>query len=203
MKGEGTRNWQPFALLLIDLQASFYKKNMQEQFPNFPDKISDLLSLCRSEGIEIVHVRSLFKPDMSDWMVKFKLKGTIPCIQGKQGAETLPFAQEETGETVILKQTFDGFQNPELATYLHNKKKRFLLTAGLVTTICVGLTTTSAAQSGFLTSVVADCCAASNRHEEMLDWLESFTMGRTTTKEIPKKYVQWQQMLKNLAELEH
>ena len=196
------RDWNPFALLLIDLQESFFKSGLRELFPNFPDKISGLLNLCRSEGIEIVHIRSLFNPDMSDWMVKFKLSGAIPCIQGTPGAETLPFAREQAGETIIVKHTFDGFHNPELAEYLHRRKKRFVLTAGLVTTICVSLTTASAAQNGFLASLVADCCAAVNRHDEMLDWLEGFTLGRTSSEEIPEKYDQWQQALTKLAELE-
>jgi hypothetical protein len=47
--------------------------------------------------------------------------------------ETLPFAVELPGEKVIVKQAFDGFQNPELCQYLQGRGKRFLLTAGLVT----------------------------------------------------------------------
>jgi nicotinamidase-related amidase len=35
--------------------------------------------------------------------------------------------------------------------YLRQKRKRFVLTAGLVTSVCVFLTTASAAQNGFLT----------------------------------------------------
>ena len=139
---------------------------------------------------------------MSDWMVKYKLSGTIPCIRGTPGAETLPFAREKAGETVLVKQTFDGFQNPQLSDYLRQKKKQFVLTAGLVTTICISLTTTSAVQNGFLASVVADCCAAINRHDEILDWLDGFTLGRTFSEDIPEKYDQWQRALKKLAELE-
>ena len=104
-------DWAPFALLLIDAQRDFWPEEMASSFPNFPANIARLLELCRIEGIEIVHLRAIFKPDMSDWMLKYKLRGSIPCVQGTPGVETLPFARERTGETVIVKQTFDGFFN--------------------------------------------------------------------------------------------
>jgi len=146
------RDWRHFALLLIDVQQDFWPERMAESFSDFPANITRLLSLCRSEGIEIVHLRASFKPDMSDWMPRYKLLGRIPCIEGTAGVETLPFALDEPGEKVIIKQTFDGFHAPELLPYL--ERKRFVLTAGLVTSVCVFLTTASATQKGFLTAKI-------------------------------------------------
>src|SRR3954452_2902133 len=139
------RKWEAFALLLIDVQYDFWPIEIAEHFPKFPTRIASLLKLCRAEGIDVIHLRASFQPDMSDWMLKYKLRGRIPCIAGTPGVDTLPFALEAPGETVIIKHTFDGFLTPDLLPTLRQRGKRFLLTAGLVTSTCVFLTTTTAA----------------------------------------------------------
>jgi nicotinamidase-related amidase len=202
LKTETQRDWGPFALLLIDVQKDFWSERMAQGFPHFPTNIARLLTLCRAEGIEIVHLRASFKPDMSDWMVRYKLRGRIPCIQGTAGVETLPFALDKPGETVIIKQTFDGFHNPELSQYLRQEHKRFVLTAGLITSVCVFLTTASAAQSGLLTAVVADCCADEPQaHEQTLNRYQ-FIFDRTTLDLIPEHYPKWVADMKKLDEYE-
>ena len=195
------RDWRHFALLLIDVQQDFWPERMAESFSDFPANITRLLSLCRSEGIEIVHLRASFKPDMSDWMPRYKLLGRIPCIAGTAGVETLPFALDEPGEKVIIKQTFDGFHAPELLPYLEQKRKRFVLTAGLVTSVCVFLTTASATQKGFLTAMIEDCCADQpESHEQTLDRYQ-FMFERVALDQIPERHSQWLASLKRPAEL--
>lgn len=168
--GRDKPNWQPFALLLIDVQRDFWEPQIELAFPDFPDKVARLLRFCRGEGIDILHIRAVFEPDGTDWMARYHLKGSIPCLRGSPGADILPCAEALPGETVLIKQSFDAFQIPELAPYLHDRGKQFLLTAGLVTSICVLLTTASASQQGFLTAVIEDCCADDpDRHTDTLE----------------------------------
>ncbi len=196
------QGWAQFALLLIDVQQDFWTVEMAKSFPHFPHNITKLLELCRSVGIEVVHLRASFKPDMSDWMLKYKLRGRIPCLEGTPGTETLPFALEEPGELVIVKQAFDGFQNPALLDHLRQKGKRFVFTAGLVTSTCVLFTTVSAAQSGFLTVVVEDCCADEpSAHQQTLDRYR-FIFDRTTLDAIPKHHTEWLADLEKLDKLQ-
>jgi nicotinamidase-related amidase len=185
------RDWAQFALLLIDVQRDFWPEKMAESFPNFPANVTRLLALCRGEGLEVVHLRARFKPDMSDWMLKYRLRGRIPCVEGTDGVETLPFAVEGPGEKVITKQTFDGFHCPDLLPYLKSRGKRFLLTAGLVTSTCVLFTTSSATQLGFLTAVIGDCCADEPlAHEHTLERYQ-FVFERTTVEQIVQRYSEW------------
>ena len=196
------RNWDAFALLLIDVQYDFWPMEIAEHFPNFPARVTSLLKLCRAEGIDVIHLRASFEPDMSDWMVKYKLRGRIPCIAGTPGIDTLPFAIEANGETVIIKQTFDGFLTPDLLPLLRQRGKRFLLTAGLVTSTCVFLTTTTAAQSGFLAAIVEDCAAdLPDAHQQTLDNYR-FAFDRTTVKAISEQYGEWSAMLGKLAAMD-
>ena len=192
------RDWSPFVLLLIDVQRDFWPERLAEHFPAFPGQIAQLLELCRSEGIEVVHLRAGFQPDMSDWMVRYKLRGRIPCVQGTPGCDTLPFAQEMPGEVVIVKQTFDGFHSQQLVQHLEQSGKRFVLAAGLITSTCVLFTATSAAQRGLLTAVVEDCCADEpSAHEQTLERYQ-FIFDRTTVADIADRHVEWQAELTEL-----
>jgi nicotinamidase-related amidase len=194
-------DWAHLALLLIDVQRDFWDEKTAEVFPDFPSNVTHLLELCRKEAIEVVHLRARFQPDRSDWMVRYKLRGSIPCVEGTPGAETLPFALEKPGEAIFVKQTFDGFQNTQLLEFLREKGKRFLLTAGLVTSTCVLFTTVSAAQNGFLTAVVEDCCADEPlAHQETLDRYR-FIFDRTTVEDMPHRHGQWLAELQKLDEL--
>jgi nicotinamidase-related amidase len=194
------RDWRAFVLLLVDVQQDFWSEARAQSFPDFPANITKLLTLCRQEGIEIVHLRASFQPDQSDWMERYKLLGRIPCIEGTAGVETLPCALEEPHEVVLRKQTFDGFYNPPLLQYLHQTGKRFVLVAGLITSTCVLFTATSAAQSGFLVELVEDCCADEPMaHAHTLSRYR-FIFERTTVEMIPHNHAEWVAALKQLAE---
>jgi nicotinamidase-related amidase len=196
------RDWSPFVLLLIDIQRDFWTEKLAERFPHFPANVARLLDFCRREGLEIVHVRASFKPDMSDWMPTYRLKGGIPCVEGTPGVEILPFALEEPGETIIVKQTFDGFHKPEMLRHLRDEGKRFVLTAGLLTSVCVLLTTVSAVQQGLIAAVVEDCCADHpDAHRQTLERYE-FIFERTTVERIPERYSAWVAALSELEGLE-
>jgi nicotinamidase-related amidase len=196
------RDWSPFALLLIDVQHDFWPEATAARFPEFPANVARLLAFCRAEGIDVVHLRARFRPDRSDWMVNAKLRGRTPCIDGTPGAETLPFARERPGEAVIVKHTWDGFQDPELPAYLCDRGKRFLLIAGLVTSVCVLFTAASAAQRGFLTAVVEDCCAdRPEAHEQTLTRYGGLVFRRTTVDGLFEGYVPWSAALRRLEEL--
>lgn len=193
--------WGHFALLLIDVQRDFWSEQAMKVHPDFPTNVANLLTLCRDEGIEVIHLRASFKANMSDWMPKYMLRGRTPCIQGTTGEESVPLAVEKFGETIILKQTFDGFHTPELLQYLRQKGKRFVLTAGLITSTCVLFTTASAMQKGFLAAVVEDCCADEpNAHQQTLDRY-SFIFERTTVGLITSHHSEWLAALKKLDEL--
>jgi nicotinamidase-related amidase len=196
------RDWSHFALLLVDLQGSFWPEGGRPDSADFPANMARLLALCRTEGLEVIHVRSRFKPDKSDWMLMYRLRVPVshhPCIAGQEGEEPLSFAAEEPGERLFFKQTFDALHAPDLVSYLRENDKRVLLVAGLVTSICVFFTAASAAQLGFLAAVVEDCCAdRPERHQRTLDEY-GFLFDRTTTDALCEQHAQW---LAALAELD-
>ena len=143
--------WKEYVVLLVDLQRAFFREGNQAAFPEFPANIQRLLATCRAEGIDLVHVRSRFRRDKSDWMPKFRQRQGIPCIEGSEGEEALPFAAEREGEYVLYKQTFDAFLLPDTPALLRETQKEFVLVAGLVTRICVFHSTVSSSTRRLLT----------------------------------------------------
>ena len=194
------KNWQDFALLLIDVQNDFWSGELSQQFPEFPDNIAELLQFCRSQGIEVIHLHAVFQPDQSDWMARYRLRGRIPCVLGTAGVRVPDFARPLAGERVFIKHSFDGFLQPELNAYLQQAGKRFILTAGLVTSTCVLFTTVAAAQLGFLTAVIEDCCADYPAwHIQTLDTYQ-FIFERAVVSELDAQHEKWTSELEKLAE---
>ena len=193
------QNWDPVALLLIDVQKDFWTDDMSDAFPDYGRRVGKLLEFCRHEQIDVVHLRAGFRADRSDWMVKYKLRDWIPCIEGTEGAELFPFAKEAPGEKVIIKQTFDGFLNPELQAHLLKNGKRFILVAGLVTSVCVLLTAASAAQQGYLVALVEDCCADEPATHEQTLGRYPFIFGRVKVDQISANRETWTADLEKIA----
>ena len=190
--------WDQFALLLIDVQNDFWSEQSEKNFPHFRENVQSLLECCRQEGIEVIHLRGRFREDKSDWMPIYKLGRRMPCVENTSGIDLLPEANAMDGETILDKHSFDGFLNDELDKHLRQGNKRFLLTAGLITSVCVFLTTVSAMQRGYLTAIVEDGCADEpSAHEHTLDRY-SFMFEKITVDELTAQHRRWQSMIDQL-----
>jgi nicotinamidase-related amidase len=190
--------WDQFALLLIDVQNDFWSEQSEKNFPHFRENVQSLLECCRQEGIEVIHLHGRFREDKSDWMPIYKLGRRMPCVENTSGIDLLPEANAMDGETILDKHSFDGFLNDELDKHLRQGNKRFLLTAGLITSVCVFLTTVSAMQRGYLTAIVEDCCADEPAaHEHTLDRY-SFMFEKIAVDELTAQHRRWQQMIDQL-----
>jgi nicotinamidase-related amidase len=181
-------NPEKVALVLIDIQRDFWAPiNEENRFPEFPEKVSKLLDISRKLGFHIVHIRSVFQPDRSDWMLFYRPegRGTIPCIAGTMGAEFVDFSQPKTGEKVIEKQTFDAFVDTELDEHLRLLEVNTVLLAGLETSVCVLFSATSAYLRKYLPLVVSDACADTvERHGSMLKMYRDLCFKEITVEEL-------------------
>ena len=188
---ESAQTWDPFALLLIDVQRDFWTEELARAFPAYERNVSKLLGLCREEQIDIVHLRAEFLSDRSDWMLKYKFLDRIPCIKGTEGAEVLPCAKAAAGEKILTKQTFDGFHHPGLHAYLQENNKRFVLIAGLITSVCLLLTAADAAQRGYLVGMVEDCCGDKPEAHQFVLERYPFIFSRTNVDQIASDRERW------------
>ena len=195
-----SRDWSQYALLLIDVQEDFWLSGMDGKFPHFKDNVARLLSTCRGEGLDVLHIRARFKQDGSDWMARYKLLGSIPCIEGTPGVEVMPCARELPGEPVLYKQAYDSFCNPEVQAWLQQNGKQYVLVAGLVTAVCVLLTGASAAQRGYLVAIVEDCCGdQAGAHDMVLERYPNL-LERVSVDQIVARHGTWQSQLQRLQQ---
>lgn len=95
------------ALLLVDVQRDFLSPSLDELGDGYPERVAHVLAVARSAGLHVVHAHSLFEPDGSDWMRRYRERGRIPCVRGTEGAEVLPEARPVDGEPVVVKHSFD------------------------------------------------------------------------------------------------
>ena len=56
------RDWGQFALPLIEVQRDFWGEETGKSFPRFSHNVASLLRLCRTQGIQTVHLRARLKP---------------------------------------------------------------------------------------------------------------------------------------------
>jgi len=167
--------WADFVLLLIDVQKEFWVSDFQKHFPSFENNVANLLKISRDAGIQVVHIRQTFSKDKTDWMPRYRLRDKAPCIRFSIGAQAVPFAEEREGEVIFEKQTLDAFCNPQLEEFLRTNRKKYVLTCGLTTSMCVLLTASSSFQRGYLTALIEDCCADyPEAHSIVLDRFRGF-----------------------------
>jgi nicotinamidase-related amidase len=176
------------ALLLVDVQRDFWEPlEIHSEFSDFPVKIGKLLEYARKKQVKVIHVRSVFKKDRSDWMLFYRPegRGTIPCIEGTEGAEFTTFAEPNPGETIITKRTFDAFKNTDLQNVIKENKLDAVLIAGLETSVCVLFTATSAYQNNILPVVVSDACADEpGRHRSTLQMYTDLCFKTATLNQL-------------------
>ena len=195
------RDWRTFALLMIDFQEDFWPEDLHAGFPELPGATRRLLSCCRREGIDVVHLRAEFEPDRSDWMPRHRLLGRCPCIRGSAGASVLPWAAERSGEEVVIKKTFDGFLGGSLLGHLRARGQRFLLVAGIRTSVCVLSTILSAGQLGFETALLGDCCAdTTTGHRHVLGGYD-FAFETVESGALVDAHARWAAQLEDLPSL--
>jgi hypothetical protein len=103
-------------LVLIDLQTDFYTRipEVASAFPQLPANVAQLIKHCRSQSIDIVHVRASYNSEQCQWWeVYHTLRPHMKQINDGRGQIVTPepetFAAEEGHEPVIIKHTFDGY----------------------------------------------------------------------------------------------
>jgi nicotinamidase-related amidase len=181
-----------WALLLIDIQRDFYDE-VSDHFPAYGEQVARLLSFARlARWPLIIHVRAEFSPDQSDWMLRYWQKGTIPCLAGTPGAQVTDFARPHPGETTLVKKRFSAFCRTSLESLLRARGVETVVMAGLVTSVCVGLSAADAYQRDFATLLVRDAVADEpNLHERALAQLDGFIADVVTLDDLLAHAEKW------------
>jgi nicotinamidase-related amidase len=169
-------------LLVIDMQNDFCRPGGYLSF-RVPDitllqrpiePLQQVLKACRNAGMTILHTREGHRPDLSDCPPSKLAKnhslehgigqeGPLGrfLIRGSRSHDFIDELQPEPGEVVIDKPGKGAFFATELDLILRTRGVTHLIVGGVATHVCVQSSLREAADRGYWSLVLEDCCASS------------------------------------------
>jgi nicotinamidase-related amidase len=139
------------ALLIIDIQRDYFPGGAYPLVE--PAKAAEaarrVLDAFRVNGEPVIHLQHVWdEPDAA-----FMRPGT-------DGVEIHPSLAPTAGEPLLQKAAPNGFVGTDLEKELRSRDVDELVTAGMMSSMCVDATVRAAADLGFSVTVVHDGCAA-------------------------------------------
>ena len=170
------------AIIIIDLQKYFYKLAT----PKFENKINPniekLLKFAREEKIKIIHIKTVYKKDKSNWPEAYKTRDAMWCMENTEDCEIIPSALPHPNETVIIKKRFSSFYETELDEVLQQNKIDTLFIAGFSGDVCVRMTTMDAFNRGYNLFWVSDCIdSLFEDYKKSEDYIQNLTKLKVLT----------------------
>ena len=170
------------AVIIIDLQKYFYKLAT----PKFENKINPniekLLKFAREEKIKIIHIKTVYKKDKSNWPEAYKTRDAMWCMENTEDCEIIPSALPHPNETVIIKKRFSSFYETELNEVLQQNKIDTLFIAGFSGDVCVRMTTMDAFNRGYNLFWISDCIESLfEDYKKSEDYIQNLTKLKVLT----------------------
>ncbi len=157
------------AAVVIDMQRDFLEPggfgaalgNDVSRLAAIVPAVGQLLHLCRTHQIALVHTREAHLPDLSDCPKSKRARGHLSpgigdrgplgriLVDGEPGSEIVPELAPLPGEYVLRKPGKGAFYGTELMAWLAARQITHLLVAGVTTEVCVQSTMREANDRGF------------------------------------------------------
>ena len=175
------------ALIVVDIQALTFDKSIRDRaIPNMPGyaermlKARRLIDKAREQGIPVVFIQEVHRPDLVDFGRELDGDEEIHCLEDDPNTA---IAAEQTGfrpdDYLIKKRRYSAFFGTDLEILLRGLKADTLLLCGGLTDVCVHYTFVDAHQSDYFCRVVEDCVGGSSEeaHEASLRAMEYLQTG--------------------------
>lgn len=170
------------AMVIIDMQRDFLEPGgfgdlLGNDISNLHRAIGpckNMLQICRSLGMLVIHTREGHRPDLADLHpFKFQRPGSKNpgvigtegpsgriMVRGEPGHDIIPELYPIAGEPVLDKPGKGSFYATDLECILKARQITTLLVCGVTTEVCVHTTIREANDRGFFCICVSDCCAS-------------------------------------------
>ena len=149
-------------LLLVDFQNDFLRVGDLDPHPaGIVAAAANLLNVCRSSAVPIIHVWSTVNKPGDNRMPHQKRNGVWMCLEGSAGHACPDVLRPHKKETIIHKTFFSAFSTGQLDLVLHELNADALIIAGVHLHACVRATALDAYAKGY-SVVVAEDSTASN-----------------------------------------
>lgn len=153
------------ALLLIDLQNSFFHKDGGNYYSESADllpALRELLQSARSAQRPVIFVAERHRPGLADFE---EAKLPVHCVDGEFDSELAEgFGPQGPGEILLPKRRMSAFQATDLDLLLRELEVGTLVIGGVKTNVCVRATVQDAFSLGYRCHVVRDAVNSNRRH---------------------------------------
>lgn len=170
------------ALLLIDMQKVF-KDLRSEEFENIliPNVVS-ALNIARNKNIPIIHVRTRYKKNKSNWpRVRLNYE-KMWCEEGSWESEFIDEIFQLEDELIIDKCRFTAFYNTNLERYLYENRIEHIYLSGYSTDVSIRATAIDAYNRDILVTILKDCVISERENnEQAIEYLEFYTKSSVST----------------------
>ena len=149
------------------------------------DHVRALLVRARHAAVPVVHIASAYQPGypgLNRDIPHFARAADAGLLQiGSPGAEFVEAAAPAAGETVLFHAGIGVFASSTLPDVLSSIRPSRLVVCGVSTRLVVEATVFGAADRGYSTTVVTDCCASRSieAQRDALQVLSGFATLRT------------------------
>src|SRR5438270_6165171 len=143
-----------------------------------------VLAAARQAGLKIIYLKMGYRPDLSDLgapdsvnrtrHLKFGVGQKILAPDGRESrilirdtwnTDIVPELKAQAGDIVIYKTRFSGFYQTDLDATLKKLGIKYLIVAGVTTSICVESTVRDAMFRDYLCIVLQDCVSEPIGHD--------------------------------------
>lgn len=176
------------AVIVVDVQRAFTEAPPFAAMREIVPRIYSFLTVARSSGMTIVHVKTEFQTDMEDAgrqgsRTRQMMNGILrpgetmnPLSHGSPASEIVPELTPLSSDLVVIKTRFSGFWNTNLHEVLTSRNIETLVFAGGTTTVCVESTLRDALFLEYNALVLSDCTADifPELHESALSRIDLF-----------------------------
>lgn len=154
------------------------------------EKTAQLLVAARGSGVRVIHASVKFRvgyPERpANSLLWEGLHSAGALLEGTWGAQIHDRVAPQRSEAVVTKRGMSAFSGSDLEQILRTNRIGTLVLAGVATNFAVESTARQAADLGYETIVVGDCCASVNQaiHDAALTTALPFLATISTLDEV-------------------
>lgn len=186
------------ALLVVDVQPQYWSlcPAVQRDFPDFPDRMQQLIRTCRERQAYIIWVYADYRFDTSPWLKQFHRlhQGRIPPevhFDKNSIGYWEDFAKPNVPhEPVITKTSWSCTSQTQLLDLLKQSGVDTVLVCGLITSVCVQHSAFGVFEAGYRTVLVTDACAdrGRERHKAALALYGDYMYELKTVQDVQDEF---------------
>lgn len=180
-------NPKSVALVLIDLQNSFFHETGKNYYPeaeNVLPALAELLRGARAAQRPVIFVAERHRPGLADFE---EAKLPTHCVDGEFDAELAQgFSPQGPNEVFLPKRRMSAFQATDLDLLLRELEVKTLVLGGVKTNVCIRATVQDGFSLGYRCHVVREAVNSNRPHlaeaslediERYLGWVVSLEEG--------------------------